>query len=223
LRFQLKDKGVALNLRSRSGELRHPPSALLTNGVEIPAIVAREDIIRNFLVLLILFCALSAHSADSSNTGRRLRVENYPELPAKVAAVLKSRRCTIPQPNQEGRARNVIRGEFFRRRQKGWAVLCSSGGKSSILVFRHRHDSSPDEIAESADNRFIIDTWEAKRVYSREISAVNRKFIHRHHYAYGGLKPPPIHHDGIDDAFLEKASITWYWYKSRWMQLQGAD
>jgi hypothetical protein len=32
-----------------------------------------------------------------------------------------------------------------------------------------------------------------------------------------------IDHNGIDDAFLEKASITWYWYKGRWMQLQGAD
>ena len=89
---------------------------------------------QELLAMLCLFCALSAHAAGSDKTVRRLRVENYPELPPNVAAVLQSRRCTIPQPNQDGPARNVIQGEFFRKGQKGWAVLCSSRGKSSILV-----------------------------------------------------------------------------------------
>jgi hypothetical protein len=140
-----------------------------------------------------------------------------------VAAVLRSRRCTIPQPSEDGPARNVIRGEFFHRGQKGWAVLCSSGGKSSILVFRNSYDSRPDEIAESADKRFIIDTWRGGKVYSREISTVGKEFILRHFLTYGGPKPPLIDHDGIDDAFLEKASTTWYWRNGEWMHLQGAD
>lgn len=178
---------------------------------------------RKVFVLLCLLCALSTHAADSNKTGRRLRVENYPELPSGVAAVLESRRCTIPQPSQDGPARNVIQGEFFRKGQKGWAVLCSSGGKSSILVFRNNYDSSPDEIAESPDNRFLIDTWQGETVYSREISAVDQKFILRHYRAYGGPKPPAIDHNGIDDAFLEKASITWYCRNNKWVQLQGAD
>ena len=100
------------------------------------------------LVLLCLLCALSARTPDSDKTVRRLPVKNYPGLPSNVAAVLQSRRCTIPQPNQDGPARNVIRGEFFRKGND---------------------------------------------------------------------------HDGIDDAFLEKASVTWYWDNGRWMQLQGAD
>jgi hypothetical protein len=178
---------------------------------------------RKLLVLMSLFCALSACAADSIKTVRRLRVEDYPDLPSGVAAVLQSRHCTIPQPNKDGPARNVIPGEFFRKGQKGWAVLCSTGGKSSILVFRTNDDSSPDEIAESPDNHFLVDTPQGGTVYSREISAVDREFIFRHYRAYGGPKPPPIDHNGIDDAFLEKASITWYWHNRGWMQLQGAD
>lgn len=178
---------------------------------------------RKLLLLLSLFCPLSAHAADSTKSFRRLRVENYPELPSGVAAVLQSRSCTIPQPHKDGPARNVIRGEFFRKRQKGWAVLCSSGGKSSILVFRNDHDRSPDEIAKDTDSHFLIDTPQGWTSYSREISAVDRKFIFYHYRAYGGPEPPPIDHKGIDDAFLEKASITWYWYNGKWMQLQGAD
>src|SRR5271167_4929087 len=108
---------------------------------------------RKLLVLLCLFCALSAPAADSNKSVRRLRVENYPELPSGVAAVLQSRHCTIPQPNKDGPARNVIKGEFLRKGLKGWAVLCSSGSKSSILVFRNNNDSSPDEIAESPDHQ----------------------------------------------------------------------
>src|SRR6516164_3365936 len=82
---------------------------------------------RKLVILLSLFCHLSAHAADSNKTVRRLRVEDYPELPAGVAAVLQRRHCTIPQPNKDGPARNVIKGEFFRKGQKGWGVLCSSG------------------------------------------------------------------------------------------------
>jgi hypothetical protein len=182
-----------------------------------------ENTMRKLRVLLCLFCALSALAADSHRTGRRLRVENYPELPSGVAAVLQSRRCTIPQPNRNGPARNVIQGEFFRAGQKGWAVLCSSGAKSSILVFRNNYDGSPDEIAGSPDSRFLIDTWQGETVYSREISTVNQRLILGHYRAYGGPKPPPIDHNGIDDAFLEKASITWYWREGKWVQLQGAD
>lgn len=140
-----------------------------------------------------------------------------------MAAVLQSRHCTIPQPTNNGPARNVIRGEFFQKGQKGWAVLCSRDGKSSILVFRNNHDSHPDEIAESPDDRFVVETWQGELVYSREISAVDQNFILRHYRAYGGPKPPPIDHNGIDDAFLEKASVTWYWRDGKWMQLQGAD
>jgi hypothetical protein len=45
----------------------------------------------------------------------------------------------------------------------------------------------------------------------------------RHYDAYGGTKPPPIDHQGIDDAFLEEASVTWYFYGGRWLKLSGAD
>ena len=178
---------------------------------------------RQLLVLLGLFCALSARAADSGKPVQRLRVENYPELPSAVAAVLESRHCSIPQPNQNGPARNVIRGKFFRKGQKGWAVLCSADGKSSILVFRNNHDGHPDEIAGCSDDRFLIETWQGEMVYLREISTVDQKFIFRHYRAHGGPKAPPIDHNGIDDAFLEKASITWYWNNGKWMQLQGAD
>jgi hypothetical protein len=156
-------------------------------------------------------------------TVRRLRVQDFPELPSGVAAVLRSRGCTIPQPNKDGPNRNVIQGQFFTKGQNGWAVLCSSAGKPSILVFRSDNDSRPEEIAESQEEAYLVDTGQGWTAYQREISAADRKFIITHYRAYGGPEPPPIEHHGVDDAFLEKASVTWYWHNGKWIRLQGAD
>jgi hypothetical protein len=45
----------------------------------------------------------------------------------------------------------------------------------------------------------------------------------RHYRAYGGPKPPNIDHQGIDDAFIEKASTTHYFHQGKWLKLTGAD
>jgi hypothetical protein len=36
-------------------------------------------------------------------------------------------------------------------------------------------------------------------------------------------KPPRIDHKGIDDAFVGKASEVHYYYRGKWLELQGAD
>lgn len=46
---------------------------------------------------------------------------------------------------------------------------------------------------------------------------LGRDFIVKH-----GPKPPPIGHLGIVDMFIEKASVTHYFYRGKWLQLTGA-
>ena len=147
----------------------------------------------------------------------------FPQLPDTIISTLRRLGCTIPQPSASGPPRNVIRGDFFAQGQAGWAILCSSGGFSSILVFRDNLDAHPEELARSEDKGYLQDVGNDTIQYSREITAVDRKFIMTHYRAYGGPEPPPIDHQGIDDAFLEKASVTHYWYEGKWLRLQGAD
>jgi hypothetical protein len=52
---------------------------------------------------------------------------------------------------------------------------------------------------------------------------VDARFISQHHKRYGGPEPPPLDHEGINDAFVEKASGVWYWYRGKWLRLSGAD
>ncbi len=153
----------------------------------------------------------------------RLAPSAYPELPAGVAGELKRRGCRIPQETFTKKPHNVIEGEFSRAGQTDWAVLCSVKGVSTILVFWNGSEKNPAQIAPLEDRIFLQGLGGDRIGYSRGISAVGRDFIMRHYRAYGGPKPPPIDHQGIDDAFIEKASVTWYFYRGKWLKLTGAD
>jgi hypothetical protein len=154
---------------------------------------------------------------------RRLPVESFPDLPPAIAGVLRARNCRVPQPAAAGTTRNVIRGEFFAKGQAGWAVLCSANNSTMLIAFRNSRDTNPDIVNTSEDRGYIQELAGDRIGYSREITPAARDFIMRHYRAYGGPPPPPIDHHGIDDAFLEKASTTWYFHNGKWLRLQGAD
>ena len=88
---------------------------------------------------------------------------------------------------------------------------------------RGRLDPARIETADKITISLDIVVFEDGLVIGRNISPVDQEFIMSHYRALGGPKPPPIHHQGIDDAFLEKASVTHYWYEGKWLRLQGAD
>jgi hypothetical protein len=78
-------------------------------------------------------------------------------------------------------------------------------------------------VITSDDRNYLQGLGGNRMGYSHEITTAARDFIMRHYRAYGGPEPPPINHHGIDDAFLEKASTTWYFHQGKWLRLPGAD
>jgi hypothetical protein len=185
-------------------------------------------------LLLVLSFATVAGSAIAQVTPQkqfetadlqvvRLSPTAFPELPQNILADLQRRGCTIPQvPMIDGR-QNVIKGEFAKPGQTDWAVLCSVGRLSSILIFWNGSGSNPAEIAKRKDFDDLQGWGSDKIVYSRAVTPVGKAFIMEHFEAYGGPKPPPIDHLGIDDAFVGKASVVEYFFKGKWLQLSGAD
>jgi hypothetical protein len=153
----------------------------------------------------------------------RLSPDAFPELPAGVLHELQRRRCTIPQTGLKKQPHNVIKGEFAKPGETDWVVLCSVNGFSSILVFRNSSGNNPAEIAPFEDRIFLQGISPDRIAYSRAIAPVGRDFIMQHFNAYGGPKPPSIDHQGIDDAFLEKASSVWYFDEGKWLKLTGSD
>ena len=144
----------------------------------------------------------------------KLRPAAFPELPANLAAELDRRGCRVPQPDTS-RRQNVIRGQFATPGQTDWAVLCSMNGFSRILMFWNGSQSDFAETAKWPDPPLTV-------IYDHVIRAVDRKFMMDHYRAYGGPKPPPIDHQGIESGG-EKASVAFYYYRGKWLKLQGAD
>jgi hypothetical protein len=153
----------------------------------------------------------------------RLPPAAFPVLPKSVVRELQRRGCTIPQEQFSKTLNNVISGQFARRGQRDWAVLCSIEGVSSILVFWNGSATNPAELARSEDLNYLQGGGGDEILFSRGISAAGSGFILRHYQAYGGPKPPRIDHQGIDNAFLEKASVTLYFFAGKWLQLAGSD
>jgi hypothetical protein len=153
----------------------------------------------------------------------RLSPSAFSELPGNLVEALKIRGCTIPQDAFSKKPVNVIHGAFARPGQTDWAVLCSINGVSSILVFWNGSEKDPASIASAEDRNFLQGITDHRIGYSREISPVGKAFINEHYQAYGGPKPPKIEHQGIDDAFVEKASVVFYYYGGKWLQLTGSD
>jgi len=153
----------------------------------------------------------------------RLPPTAFPELPGKVVRELQRRRCTIPQEAFTKKPHNVIKGQFAKPGQTDWAVLCSVNGISSILVFWNGSELNPAVIGAEEDRHRLQGIGDDRIGYSREINSVGRAFIMDHYKSYGGPKPPPIDHQGIDDAFTGKASWTLYFHQGKWVCLTGAD
>ena len=154
----------------------------------------------------------------------RLSPAAFSQLPPPIIHQLRSRGCAIPQSFGRSEPHNVISGEFARRGQMDWAVLCSRNGMSSILVFWGGSTRRVAELAASPDSAFLQTIDGSGNIgFSRAIGAVGRDYIRERYREYGGRRPPRIDHQGINDAFVEKASVVHYYHRGRWLELQGED
>ena len=154
-----------------------------------------------------------------------LQPSAFPDLAASIKQDLEQRGCAVPQSYPDSTPHNVIRGRFTSSDQVDVAVLCAKDSTTTILVFRGASTDSVVELASQPhlDERIAEDTaaivW-----HSRAIAGADSAYIRIRFDRYGGPKPPPVlDHEGINDIYVGKASMVWYWYGGRWLRLQGAD
>ena len=155
----------------------------------------------------------------------RLSPSVFSDVPIAIRRELGRRGCRIPQSFATKTPHNVIRGRFTAANRQDVAALCSKSGSSSILVFRGGSTADVAELAKEEDRgRLQTIDGDGNIGYSRAIDVADPKYIRDRQARYSGPPvPPSLDHDGINDLFVEKASVVWYWYGRRWWQLQGAD
>ena len=202
------------NYRSRTDKTTIPPYLMI-----------RAALVSALSLMITAHTAFAGQQSAHGTEGgmRRLSPAAFVQLPIPIVKALQERACTIPQSFADPEPHNVVRGELRRQGQTDVAVLCSRDGDSSILVFWNSSVSSVTEIAKVSDATFLQAIGGGNVGYSRQITVVEREFIVDHYRAYGGPEPPSIDHQGINDAFVEKASIVHYYHEGRWLELTGAD
>jgi len=154
---------------------------------------------------------------------KRFPPEIFSKLPSNIVIKLQAENYTIHQTYANLTPHNVIHGEFLKKGQIDWAILCSKNRISSIIIFWGGSEKNYSKISERPDREYLQNIGNGKIGYSRIISVAEKNFILDHYKAYGGLIPPNIEHEGIDDGFVGKGSIVHYYYKGKWLQLKGAD
>jgi hypothetical protein len=158
----------------------------------------------------------------------RLTPKKYHQfLPKAIVRALEVRGCKIPQPwfyadtlakDYYRVPQNVIRGSFQRQGQVDWAVLCSCRDTSSILIFWGGRTAQPGELQRTPDENWTQNVdGRGSMGYSRFLAVAHPSHILDHNPDF------KARHDGIEDAFAEKASVIYYFQGGRWIELGGAD
>jgi hypothetical protein len=153
----------------------------------------------------------------------RLSPSAFPELPGKLVKELRRRGCTVPQESYSGRRNNVIRGQFARPGQTDWAILCSIDRVSHVLVFWDGSEKNPADLAAIPDIQRLQSDVGEKVNYSRGIRSIGRDAIMARLRVAGDPAAQQADHQGIDDAFIEKASQIYYFRDGKWLRLPGSD
>ncbi len=155
----------------------------------------------------------------------RLPPSSFPSLPHDIAAELDRLGCLIPQASYyQSEPHNVVSGEFARKGQTDWAVMCSVDGVSRILIFWGGPDQCPSEIPHGEDRGCFQHVGDHMMAYSCLIASAEKEYITTKLSEYGQTeRAPTIDHQGIHDIFAEKASTVRYCSEGKWVDLPGAD
>ncbi|HWZ25335.1 MAG TPA: hypothetical protein VN037_08645 [Verrucomicrobiae bacterium] len=176
----------------------------------------------------------SAKPAAKRDTAiRKMQPADVAELPPVFVEKLNTRGCVIPQFGEVGRAgatagdpaqaaglTNVIHGEFARHGQEDWAVLCSKGGSSTIVIFWGKTTACPASLARLEDAHYLKRGADKKMRYSRSIRALGKSEL-GDRAGIAGLKD--FSHQGIDDRFVGKSSAFFYCSGGKWKIFPGKD
>jgi hypothetical protein len=97
------------------------------------------------------------------------------------------------------------------------------GDWSGIVVVWGGAVRCPGPISVGFDGDAFQSIGDGRVGYSRGVTTADMRSILEHAEAYGGPEPPSRDHDGVNDAFIGKASVVHYCHDGRWYLLQGAD
>ena len=147
----------------------------------------------------------------------RLAAAAFRALPISVAADLERRGCVVPQTYTCTTPHNVVSGYLKGTKPKDWAVLCSDGQNSAVLVYWGGSTDNVSTLRSMPDKTFVQNIGNGEEGYSRRIRVVPPDRVKKKHPL------AQVSHDGLEIAFVEKGSTIHYFDEGRRSRLLGAD
>lgn len=154
---------------------------------------------------------------------RRLPVNAFPELPARVADELEARACLIPQSYQAHGPENVIHGSFERAGSKDWAVLCEAHGTVALLVFFASNPAEPMTLAAAPETeRLQRHDASGELGFDWGIDAATPEQVH---VAQAGMERRPARpdHDALSDTLIDHRTIYHFFTRNAWQVLPVSE
>lgn len=187
------------------------------------------------LATALLFAALpcAARGQDradwvrADSAVRRLPPDSFPDLPTEIRRDLSGRGCRIPQSYLGDARQNVVHANLMSRASNDWAVLCSIGGVSRVLVYAGAGSTqAPDSIAIAPDINYLqlgVPGHPTQIGYSRHLELAPVRRVARRLPDISGASGAVADHSGLEDVFLDKASEVWFYWRGRWRSTAGSN
>jgi len=153
---------------------------------------------------------------------RHLPVSSFPQLPLAVQEELNRRGCLVPQTYEARGPENVVSASLERRGSTDWAVLCSSHGTVSLLVF-FADSAEPTVLATGRETaRLQQDGASGVMGFDWGISAATPQQVRE---AQAGMrrKPPLLDHDALADSLIDQTTVYHYYSGGKWVVVETSD
>ena len=154
---------------------------------------------------------------------RRLPINAFPDLPPAVQDVLTRRGCLIPQTYEAHGPENVVHASLERRGSSDWAVLCSTNGTVSLLVFFASSPGEPMTLASALETERLHAHLASNRLgFDWAIDPASPERVHE---AQLGMRQPPprLDHDALADSIIDHATIYHLFSKGTWTLVDTED
>ena len=141
-------------------------------------------------------------------------------IPAEFAALLNRRGCLIPQTYEAHQPENVLHASLERAGSLDWAVLCSSEGTVSLLVYFSSTPTNLQTLAAAPETERLQPhdasgilgfNWAIDPATPQQIRTAQIGLLHR---------PALVDHDALADSLIDRHTVYHFYLKSAWIVLE---
>ncbi len=169
---------------------------------------------RWFAILLTVICAAAAAQTTVEEVRRNwpdfryLDPSQLRELPAVIRADMEKLGCRVPKFMKWDARHNVIQGQFLKPGQTDWAVLCTVGDKTGILLY-------PGGAASDLPMLRSEPTDPVRTIHVISAFVLQKRAVRDR----PDQTPPAFDHDGIEDGPIQKPGRVIYHSDDEWVEL----